>query len=317
MAFFNFRPKIDPNAQEGKRKPRGRQVADTVDDMRRRARHRLIGACLLVLIGIVVFPLVFDTQPRPVQVVAQVEIPGSDSAQPLFPPRPSVATAPNNAPANGLEDGEEIYHPTAAPVAAVTPPVTQTAQTSVPAPAATPGRSLAQTAAQESTASARNTAAAQQQQQQQAQQQQQQTQQQQAAAAAARAQAAAQQQAAAAAARPTPAPAPVLTPPASRATDSDRARALLEGRSVETVVTSRAEQGRFIVQVGAYTDEAKVNEIRGQLSRLGLSTYTQVVETATGRATRVRVGPFGSRDEADKAATKIKSTNLPTVIMTL
>ncbi|HQQ71439.1 MAG TPA: SPOR domain-containing protein, partial [Alicycliphilus sp.] len=70
MAFFKFRwpggfePQGD--SSKGTRRSRASAQAESVEDMRRRARHRLIGAAVLVMIGVVGFPLVFDTQPRPV-----------------------------------------------------------------------------------------------------------------------------------------------------------------------------------------------------------------------------------------------------------
>ena len=41
-------------------------VARAIQQARVRARQRLIGAAVLVVIGIVGFPLVFETQPRPI-----------------------------------------------------------------------------------------------------------------------------------------------------------------------------------------------------------------------------------------------------------
>ena len=71
------------------------------------------------------------------------------------------------------------------------------------------------------------------------------------------------------------------------------------------------------MQVGAFADAAKAKEVRMKLERAGLKTYTQAVETADGTRTRVRVGPFGSKAEADKAASKIKTLDLPAAILTL
>lgn len=51
--------------------------------MRRRARHRLIGASVLVVSAVIVFPLLFDTQPRPVAVDIAVDIPDRATAKPL------------------------------------------------------------------------------------------------------------------------------------------------------------------------------------------------------------------------------------------
>ena len=42
--------------------------ADTVQQARTRARRRLIGAFVLVVLGVIGFPLLFETQPRPIPV---------------------------------------------------------------------------------------------------------------------------------------------------------------------------------------------------------------------------------------------------------
>ena len=62
--------------------------------MRRRARHRLIGAGVLVLIGVVGFPLLFDTQPRPIAVDIPIEIPDRNKVKPLpVPAQPAAQRA--------------------------------------------------------------------------------------------------------------------------------------------------------------------------------------------------------------------------------
>ena len=78
--------------------------AESIEAIRRRARHRLIGATVLVLIGVVAFPLLFDTQPRPIAVDIPIEIPDRNKVKPLpMPPAApaaagKVATAPAPAP---------------------------------------------------------------------------------------------------------------------------------------------------------------------------------------------------------------------------
>lgn len=47
----------------------------SIDAVRQRARHRLIGAAVLVLLGVVGFSLLLDTQPRPLPVDIPIEIP--------------------------------------------------------------------------------------------------------------------------------------------------------------------------------------------------------------------------------------------------
>ena len=73
----------------------------------------------------------------------------------------------------------------------------------------------------------------------------------------------------------------------------------------------------MVVQVGAYTDADKLREARQKVERLGLKTYTQVIEADGGKRTRVRVGPFASRAEADAAAARLKAAGLPVAILTL
>ncbi len=75
--------------------------------------------------------------------------------------------------------------------------------------------------------------------------------------------------------------------------------------------------GRFVVQIGAYAEAAKAQEARVKLERSGLKTYTQVVQPKEGKRIRVRVGPFESKAEADKAAEKIRKLDLPAAILEL
>ena len=72
-----------------------------------------------------------------------------------------------------------------------------------------------------------------------------------------------------------------------------------------------------MVQAGAYLDAASLRDARQTVEKLGLKTYIQVVETPTGKRTRVRVGPFENRAEADGVAERIKASGLSVVVLTL
>lgn len=326
MALFGSRKTADSAPGESKRSVRGRSSSDTVEDMRRRARHRLIGACVLVLAGVVVFPMLFDTQPRPIPVVAQVEIPGVESAAPLVVPSAVADGAPAASPTSDSAALPPSVVVAAAPtvVTAVasatqagrTESVAQSAARNAqrteaapapkpPAPAPTPKPTPKPEPKPAPKPEPRATT-------------------QPAAPKPAPAKPAEKPVAAPkpAATPPAPVAAPVVQPPpvkpaSVRNDEAARARALLEGRPSEPPRQNRADQGRFIVQVGAYTDAAKAQEVRAQIEMLGLRTYTQVAQTPTGRATRVRVGPFNSRADADKAAARISGAKLPSVILTL
>lgn len=71
------------------------------------------------------------------------------------------------------------------------------------------------------------------------------------------------------------------------------------------------------MQVGAFSEPATAREVRLKVEKLGLKTYTQVVETEGGRRTRVRIGPFASREEAMQTLARIQAANLPGVVLAL
>jgi len=68
--------------------------------------------------------------------------------------------------------------------------------------------------------------------------------------------------------------------------------------------------GGYVVQVAALNDAGKAKQMEAQLSKAGLKAYTEVVPTSKGAVTRVRAGPFVSREEADKARDKLKDIGL-------
>ena len=67
--------------------------------------------------------------------------------------------------------------------------------------------------------------------------------------------------------------------------------------------------------MGAFGDAEKAREVRAKLERAGLRTYAQVIETKDGKRTRVRVGPFEQRADADKAAVRIRNLDLPASVL--
>ena len=228
MSFFNLR-RGGSTSQSQSGAP-----AENLDTVRKRAKHRLIGAAVLVLVGVVGFPLLFDSQPRPIPVDIAIEIPARQSVKPLATPTPASATpASSAAPATPAPD---------------------------PAPVAPP--------------------------------------------------------AAVASVTPVPAAAAAAVPAAPRvADDSARAKALLEDKPVASA--NAPTELRLVVQVGAFADAAKAREVRLKLEKACLNTYPQVADSKEGKRTRVRVGPFANKAEADQAALKIKALDLPATILSL
>jgi DedD protein len=63
-----------------------------VATLKRRGRRRLVGAVALVLLAVIILPMVFDPEPRPVAPPVSVRIPGEDETP--FKPKPPAQKPP-------------------------------------------------------------------------------------------------------------------------------------------------------------------------------------------------------------------------------
>jgi DedD protein len=209
-------------------------TGEQAEQARLRAKRRLIGAVVLLGIGVIAFPLLFETQPRPIAVDIPIVIPPRDGAPPLALPAPKPAAKP----------------------AASAPLV------------AAPATSVASTAPSAEQAPVRTSEAA---------------------------------------------------PPAKPVVTAAPAPAPAPKPAAETKPAPPAAQpaGRFVVQIGAFAEASAVRDVRSKAEKAGLATFTQTVSTADGQRTRVRVGPFASREEAEKAAAQAKAAGLGSAVLTL
>jgi cell division septation protein DedD len=64
--------------------------------------------------------------------------------------------------------------------------------------------------------------------------------------------------------------------------------------------------GQVVIQVFSSPEKDQAERIRGQLARGGQRAYLSPVEVAGRTMYRVRIGPFDSRDEAQKVAEKVR-----------
>ena len=245
-------------------------------------------------LGVVGFPLLFDSQPRPIAIDIPIEIPGKNTVKPLaMPALPSPAQA-TTAPAASAAVTGSLSDKVAAASSLSSKEEILTEKKSVQQ--AAPGPSAIKTEVKpvlktepkaEPKAEPRSEQRSEQ--------------------------------------RAEAKPAPKTPDPAD---DGARARALLNGQAAaagngagavvaNAPVAAGASDERLVVQVGAFADATKATEVRAKLEKAGLKTYTQIAETSSGKRIRVRVGPFGSKAEAEKVATKIKSLDLPAAILAL
>ena len=85
----------------------------------------------------------------------------------------------------------------------------------------------------------------------------------------------------------------------------------------DTAKTADKDRGRYIVQVAAVSNKAKVDELLQKLKRGGIEGYWQKITTKEGDRFRVRVGPFSSRDEAEKMSKRIDKLGLTGTIQAI
>jgi DedD protein len=249
-----------------KRSGTAADAAEVVRAARIKARRRLMGAALLLGVGIIGFPLLFETQPRPIPVDIAIDIPSREGAAPLLPRSGHVAQAvvapPPVEPSPDDPQAREIIEPVVKP----DPP-----QAKVEAkPDARTEAKLADKPAAKVVDKAVDKVP-----------------------------------------EKKPEPKPDVKPEA-------KPEPKVDPKTVAKVADSAAaDSGRFVVQVGAFAEATSAREARLKVEAMGLKTYTQVIESSSGRRIRVRVGPFTSKADAEKASVRIKLGGLPAAVLTL
>lgn len=117
-----------------------------------------------------------------------------------------------------------------------------------------------------------------------------------------------------AAAAVTPPPPPPVTPPKPAIDEAARVAAILEGRELPAApVAAASPSGKFVVQVGAFGDAAKAGSLSADLKKRGFPAFTE----SAGPVTRVRVGPFANRNEAERVVERLRELNMSPVLTKL
>lgn len=80
---------------------------------------------------------------------------------------------------------------------------------------------------------------------------------------------------------------------------------------------STAASGQFVIQLAALSDPAKARELRSKLADLGVAAKFSRVETSKGHVTRVRVGPFPSREQASAVLKKLAGAGVNGIVIAL
>lgn len=258
--------------------------AESVEVIRRRARHRLMGSVILVLGAVVGLPLLFDSHPRPVAIDTPIVIPDRNQAAPLSPPVAGKSASSKDRPTS-IGPDQTAPQPVKTDVANVAALdaneelVNKEGKSEVKTETKSEQKSDAKSEPKTDL----------------------------------KAESKAESKADAKTDKKQEIKSDAKDGVKDTSKEAAKAKALLDGKDV----SKPSDAVRSVVQVGAFADAAKAKEARSKLEQAGIKTYTQEIETKEGKRIRVRVGPFASKEEADKAAEKIRKLNLPTTVLKL
>ena len=244
-----------------------------VDELRRRARRRLIGAVVLALAAAVIVPMLLESDPKPLGEDVSVKIPSEDGGKFVNRLSDKSAKAAAVAPAAKSEPATEpakepAREPNKEPPKADASPVTVPPPEAAPAVsnAPTPRKSISQAEQKMLGTPARPAATA-----------------------------------------SPPAPVPAAAPAASAATPAPAPAAAAPTKDTGKDSVKAAGGESYSVQLAAFADDKGANALANKLKRATYPAYTEPLTTSKGTLWRVRVGPYPSRDAAVEIRDKLKS----------
>lgn len=93
--------------------------------------------------------------------------------------------------------------------------------------------------------------------------------------------------------------------------DSERAVAILNGKMPSADAPSApASNQHHVISVGTFSSPENVKQLQQKMSEAGVKASVETIDTSSGKKTRVRAGPFPSREAAEKALAKLKSVGV-------
>jgi DedD protein len=258
-----------------------------VEELKRKARRRLVGAIVLALAAAIILPLLLEKEPKPLGDDVSVQIPpvdegkfvnrltgrGGDAKTSAKPGTRVDARAESKAGNATVEnrpptDASIVPAPASPPTAAATAP----APTNVPPPK----KSL--TEAEQRVLSPATKPAAK--------------------------------------TEPKPAPEPkaetkpgstgVAAAPTATVPATVAVVAAPQAEPMAAPAATPAKADGFVVQLAAFADDKGANALAGKLKKAGYAAYVEPVETSRGTLWRVRVGGYATRADADAARAKLK-----------
>jgi len=252
-----------------------------LDDLRRRARRRLVGAIVLALAAAVFVPMLLESDPKPLGEDVSVRIPPVDDGKFVNRLNEKAKAEPvksHGSKSDAKSEGGRMEPSKTEPPKADAVSESPAGDAPVPAAAQPPRRSLAEAEQKVLAAPARATSPS-------------------------------------ASTPPAPAAEPVVSvpptaPPATTPTSPEPA-APTPAAATSVAATPPAAQSEpppagFSVQLAAFSDDKGANALSNKLKKAGYPAYTEPLATSKGTLWRVRVGPYPSRDAAVSSRDKLK-----------
>ena len=241
-------------------------VSEEELQLKKRARRRLIGAIALVAAVAAVLPMVLDSEPKPTSQEVSIQIPAPGVKGSVATNAPGMPATATKAPP--AAKGEAKVEPNTETKAPAAPAVT-TAPAPVVAPVAPPVEKPVPKVVETAPAKAAEKPAT-----------------------------------AAAAGTPDKALAKAIERMTERGAEGAPEKGPAKG--ADKAAAPKAVPGSFFIQVIALADADKAKQSQQKIAEAGVRAYTEVVTTGGGKVTRVRAGPFATREEAEKAQAKLQ-----------
>lgn len=239
-----------------------------VDELKRRARRRLVGAVVLALAAAVFVPMLLESDPRPLGEDVAVRIPPVDEGKfvsrlsdqgkiesPDGAAKGGAAKEPQPGEASPAAPAKDVpaKEVTAKEPSAKDSPPKDSPPKESPSKDAAAGASSTKTALGDAERKMLNATAK----------------------------------------------TPPASPPSSKGTPA-------AATAPAAVVAKADDKPAFSVQLAAFADDKGANALSNKLKRAGYPAYTEPLTTSKGTLWRVRVGPFASREVAASSRDKLK-----------
>lgn len=209
-----------------------RDISEEEIQLRKRARRRLVGAIVLVVLSVVFLPMILDDEPKPEQQEIDILIPSEDLVDDSYPWMMS-------------EEDSKASEPTIQPDPGKPLPFSGQKYSEV-----------------DNVSSSRHGSGS---------------------------------------SVPVPTRKPLLTQSAAR------------DKAIKEAPEKKSE-GTFVIQLGAFSDVAKARQQQQNLVANGVSAYTETIRIGNNEMTRVRIGPFATREVAEIEHERLKKIGLSGVV---